>query len=153
MAIGEIIQVIGPTVDIKFPPDELPPILNAIRIEDAKSGINLIVEAAQHIGNDIVRCIGMGSTDGLVRGMKAADEGGPISVPVGEQALGRIFNVLGDPIDGKGSIHQPSPKFEEQVPVASILETGIKVVDLLAPYAKGGKVGLFGGAGVGKTVI
>ena len=162
MATGEIIQVIGPTVDIKFPPDELPPILNAIRIEDAKSGINLIVEAAQHIGNDIVRCIGMGSTDGLVRGMKAADEGGPISVPVGEQALGRIFNVLGDPIDGKGSvpkpkerwpIHRPSPKFEEQVPVASILETGIKVVDLLAPYAKGGKVGLFGGAGVGKTVI
>ena len=162
MATGKIIQVIGPTVDIKFPTDQLPQILNAIRVEDAKLGINLIVEAAQHIGNDVVRCIGMGSTDGLVRGMKATDQGGPISVPVGEQSLGRIFNVLGEPIDGKGGIpnpdqrwpiHRASPSFEEQAPVVSILETGIKVVDLLAPYAKGGKVGLFGGAGVGKTVI
>ena len=162
MATGKVVQVIGPTVDIRFPSEHLPPILNAIRIEDKKMGINLIVEAAQHVGNDIIRCIAMKSTDGLVRGMDAVDQGGPISVPVGEQSLGRIFNVLGDPIDGKGSIahpdqrwpiHRPSPTFEEQVPVASILETGIKVVDLLAPYAKGGKVGLFGGAGVGKTVI
>jgi F-type H+-transporting ATPase subunit beta len=162
MATGKIVQVIGPTVDIQFPPDQLPPILNAIKIEDAKMGINLVVEVAQHIGHDTIRCIGMGSTDGLVRGMTANDLGSPISVPVGEQSLGRIFNVLGEPIDGKGAIahpdqrwpiHRPSPSFEEQVPVTSILETGIKVVDLLAPYAKGGKVGLFGGAGVGKTVI
>jgi F-type H+-transporting ATPase subunit beta len=159
---GHIVQVIGPTVDIRFPAEQLPPILNAVKIEDATLGINLTVEVAQHIGNDIVRCIAMGSTDGLVRGMGAKDTGAPISVPVGEQSLGRIFNVLGEPIDGKGGIpkvdqrwpiHRPSPSFEEQVPVASILETGIKVVDLLAPYAKGGKVGLFGGAGVGKTVI
>ncbi len=162
MATGKIVQVIGPTVDIQFPPDQLPAILNAIKIEDSKMGVNLIVEVAQHIGYDTIRCIGMGSTDGLVRGMAANDLGHPISVPVGEQSLGRIFNVLGEPIDGKGgvahpdqrwSIHRPSPSFEEQVPVTSILETGIKVVDLLAPYAKGGKVGLFGGAGVGKTVI
>ncbi len=162
MAIGQVIQVIGPTVDIRFPAEQLPPILNAVRIEDTKLGVNLIVEVAQHIGNDIVRCVSMGQTDGLVRGMKADDLGSPISVPVGEQSLGRIFNVLGEPIDGKGPvahpeavwpIHRASPSFEEQVPVTSILETGIKVVDLLAPYAKGGKVGLFGGAGVGKTVI
>jgi F-type H+-transporting ATPase subunit beta len=162
MATGKIVQVIGPTVDIQFPPDQLPSILNAIKIEDSKMGVNLIVEVAQHIGHDTIRCIGMGSTDGLVRGMTANDLGGPISVPIGEQSLGRIFNVLGEPIDGKGGIahpdqrwpiHRPSPSFEEQVPVTSILETGIKVVDLLAPYAKGGKVGLFGGAGVGKTVI
>ncbi len=161
-AQGEIVQVIGPTVDIRFPPDQLPPILNAIRIEDKEKGIALTVEAMQHIGNDAVRAVAMGSTDRLVRGMKGVDLGGPISVPVGEQCLGRIFNLLGEPIDGKGtipnperrwSIHRPSPSFEEQVPVSSVLETGIKVVDLLAPYAKGGKVGLFGGAGVGKTVI
>ncbi|OGW16071.1 MAG: F0F1 ATP synthase subunit beta, partial [Nitrospirae bacterium GWA2_42_11] len=130
--------------------------------EDKERGINLVVEVAQHLGNDIVRCVAMSTTDGLVRGMKALDLGGPISVPIGEQTLGRIFNLLGEPIDGKGSIphpenrwpiHRPSPSFEEQVPVASILETGIKVIDLLAPYAKGGKIGLFGGAGVGKTVI
>jgi len=159
---GEILQVIGPTVDMQFPPDALPPIFNAIRIDDADAGIDLVVEVAQHIGNNVVRCIGMASTDGLVRGMKGVDTGGPISVPVGEQSLGRIFNVLGAPIDGKGEvanvdqrwpIHRPSPAFEDQVPVTSILETGIKVVDLLAPYAKGGKIGLFGGAGVGKTVI
>ncbi len=162
MNTGEILQVIGPTVDLRFPQDGLPAIFNAIRIEDADAGINLILEVAQHIGNNTVRCIGMASTDGLVRGMKGTDLGRPISVPVGEQSLGRIFNVLGAPIDGKGevaqpdqrwSIHRPSPAFEEQVPVTSILETGIKVVDLLAPYAKGGKIGLFGGAGVGKTVI
>ena len=161
-ATGEVIQVIGPTVDIRFAPETLPSVFNAIRIEDAAAGIRVVVEVAQHIGNHVVRCIGMDSTDGLVRGMKATDLGGPISVPVGEQSLGRIFNVLGAPIDGKGDvahpevrwpIHRASPLFEHQVPVTSILETGIKVVDLLAPYAKGGKVGLFGGAGVGKTVI
>ncbi|OGW61145.1 MAG: F0F1 ATP synthase subunit beta [Nitrospirae bacterium RIFCSPLOW2_12_42_9] len=162
MNYGTIVQVIGPTVDIRFPREHLPPILNAIKIEDKERGINLVVEVAQHLGNDIVRCVAMSTTDGLVRGMKALDLGGPISVPIGEQTLGRIFNLLGEPIDGKGSIphpenrwpiHRPSPSFEEQVPVASILETGIKVIDLLAPYAKGGKIGLFGGAGVGKTVI
>jgi len=162
MAVGTVIQVIGPTVDIRFPADGLPPILNAIRIENKTLGMFLIVEVAQHIGNNTVRCVAMGTTDGLVRGMQAEDSGAPISVPVGEQALGRIFNVLGEPIDEKGGIpnvkdrwpiHRPSPSFEQQVPVTSILETGIKVVDLLAPYAKGGKVGLFGGAGVGKTVI
>jgi len=162
MNYGTIVQVIGPTVDIRFPRENLPPILNAIKIEDKERGINLVVEVAQHLGNDIVRCVAMSTTDGLVRGMKALDLGGPISVPIGEQTLGRIFNLLGEPIDGKGSIphpenrwpiHRPSPSFEEQVPVASILETGIKVIDLLAPYAKGGKIGLFGGAGVGKTVI
>ena len=162
MNYGTIVQVIGPTVDIRFARESLPPILNAIKIEDKDKGINLVVEVAQHVGNDIVRCVAMSSTDGLVRGMKALDQGGPISVPIGEQTLGRIFNLLGETIDGKGPIahpenrwpiHRPSPAFEDQVPVASILETGIKVIDLLAPYAKGGKIGLFGGAGVGKTVI
>ncbi len=162
MVEGKIVQVIGPTVDIQFPAGKNPTINNALRIEDTAREINLIVEVAQHIGNDMVRCIGMGSTDGLVRGMKAVDLGQPISVPVGEQSLGRLFNVLGEPIDGKGPVKQPdqrwpihrlAPTLESQVPVASVLETGIKVVDLLAPYAKGGKVGLFGGAGVGKTVI
>ncbi|MFQ5780404.1 MAG: F0F1 ATP synthase subunit beta, partial [Nitrospiria bacterium] len=162
MATGKIVQVIGPTVDIQFPQDQLPNIMNAIRIENAKQDVNIVVEAAQHIGGDTVRCIAMRSTDGLIRGMEAIDLGRPVSVPVGEQSLGRIFNVVGEPIDGKGGIpkpdqrwpiHRPSPSFEDQVPVVSTLETGIKVVDLLAPYAKGGKVGLFGGAGVGKTVI
>ncbi len=162
MNYGTIVQVIGPTVDVRFPQEKLPPILNALKIEDKEKGISLVVEVAQHIGNDIVRCVAMSSTDGLVRGMKVVDTGSPITVPVGEQTLGRIFNLLGEPIDDKGPlphpekrwpIHRPSPTFEEQVPVASILETGIKVIDLLAPYAKGGKIGLFGGAGVGKTVI
>ncbi|MFQ5588744.1 MAG: F0F1 ATP synthase subunit beta [Nitrospiria bacterium] len=162
MATGKILQVIGPTVDVQFPSDQLPKILNAVKIENPKTGTDLIVETAQHLGGDVVRCIAMRSTDGLVRGMEATDLGVPISVPVGEQSLGRIFNVTGDTIDGQGPvadpdqrwpIHRPSPAFEDQVPVASVLETGIKVVDLLAPYARGGKVGLFGGAGVGKTVI
>ena len=161
MAEGKIIQVIGPTVDVAFPAGEIPAIYNAISIAQT-NGTTLIVEVAQHIGNDMVKCIGMGSTDGLVRGMKCIDLGAPISVPVGEQVLGRLFNVLGETIDGKGPvpnpdirwpIHRPAPTLEVQVPVAAVLETGIKVVDLLAPYAKGGKVGLFGGAGVGKTVI
>lgn len=162
MATGKILQIIGPTIDVQFPSDQLPKILNALKIINPKEEADLIVETAQHLGGDVVRCIAMRSTDGLVRGMEVEDLGQPISVPVGEQTLGRIFNVTGDTIDGKGPIknpeqrwpiHRPSPSFEDQVPVASILETGIKVVDLLAPYAKGGKVGLFGGAGVGKTVI
>src|SRR3990170_3156703 len=162
MNYGTIVQVIGPTVDVRFPQETLPQILNALKIEDKEKGINLVVEVAQHVGNDIVRCIAMSSTDGIIRGMKVLDTGAPISVPVDEQTLGRIFNLLGETIDEKGpvanpekrwSIHRPSPAFEEQVPVKSVLETGIKVIDLLAPYAKGGKIGLFGGAGVGKTVI
>ncbi len=162
MATGKILQIIGPTVDIQFPSDQLPKILNAVKIKREKADDDLIVETAQHLGGDVVRCISMRSTDGLVRGMEATDLGEPITVPVGEQTLGRIFNVTGETIDGKGElsnpelkwpIHRSSPSFEDQVPVSSVLETGIKVVDLLAPYAKGGKVGLFGGAGVGKTVI
>lgn len=162
MVYGEIIQVIGPTVDIKFPANQIPKILNAIKIQDAKYNINLTLEVAQHIGNDTVRCIALGSTDGLVRGMKAGDSGAAISVPVGEQTLGRIFNLLGEPLDNKGKlsqegkirpIHKEAPAFEDQLPIFSMLETGLKVVDLLAPYPKGGKIGLFGGAGVGKSVI
>lgn len=162
MGYGRIIQVIGPTVDVQFAPEELPDILNAIRIEDKEKGINLICEVASHLGNNTVRCIALASTDGLVRGMEAEDLGSPISVPVGEQTLGRIFNLVGLPIDEKGGItnpkqrqpiHRSAPSFEEQIPPSSILETGIKVIDLLAPYVKGGKIGLFGGAGVGKTVI
>ena len=159
--VGKVVQVIGPTVDVAFDAEHLPRILNAIRIEDEKAGIHVKVEAALHIGDDIVRCVAMSSTDGLVRGMSAVDTGAPISVPVGEGGLGRIFNLLGDPIDGKGPvqaeqrypIHRPAPAFDEQETSIQLFETGIKVVDLLAPYLKGGKVGLFGGAGVGKTVI
>lgn len=162
MAYGEIVQVVGPSVDIRFPANQIPRILNAVKIEESDKNIDLTLEVAQHIGNDTVRCIALASTDGLVRGMKAKDLGAPISVPVGEQTLGRIFNLLGIPIDEKGSIphpekkspiHREPPSFEEQLPVSSILETGLKVIDLLAPYPKGGKIGLFGGAGVGKTVI
>jgi F-type H+-transporting ATPase subunit beta len=162
MAEGKVVQVIGPTVDVKFPSDELPAILNAIKIEDAKRDIDLTIEVALHLGDDVVRCVAMASTDGLMRGMKATDTGGPIAVPVGEEGLGRIFNLLGHTIDNKGPlegspkmypIHRDPPPFEEQETSTSIFETGIKVVDLLAPYARGGKIGLFGGAGVGKTVI
>ncbi len=160
--IGKIVQIIGPTVDIEFPNGELPSILNAIRIQMPGQPKPLVVEVAQHRGNNIVRCIAMASTDGLVRGIDAIDTGEPISVPVGEQTLGRIFNLLGEPLDSKGDmpnpdknypIHRSAPTFEDQVPVQSLFETGIKVIDLLAPYAKGGKIGLFGGAGVGKTVV
>jgi len=160
MPSGKVVQVMGPSVDIEFEAEQLPGILNAIEI--ALPGRTLVLEVAQHIGDNIVRCIAMASTDGLVRGMKADDTGAPISVPVGEQTLGRVFNLLGKPIDEQGdvkagtkkhSIHRSPPSFEELLPVSSILETGIKVIDLLAPYPKGGKVGLFGGAGVGKTVI
>ncbi|MGB9587319.1 MAG: F0F1 ATP synthase subunit beta [Armatimonadota bacterium] len=162
MAEGHVVQVVGPVVDCKFPPDALPKILNAVHIiTDEKQNKVLVVEVAQMLGNDVVRCIAMASTDGLVRGMKAVDTGGPITVPVGNETLGRVFNVLGDPIDRLGPadtqkrlpIHRPAPSFEEQSTVTEQFETGLKVIDLLCPYAKGGKIGLFGGAGVGKTVL
>ncbi len=157
--IGTIVQVIGAVLDIRFAPDSLPDLLNAIEIDN--HGKKLTVEVAQHIGDDIVRCISMGSTDGLVRGMEAVDTGASIKVPVGEQTLGRIFNLLGEAVDNKPQpeteekweIHRPAPTFEEQEASNEVLETGIKVVDLIAPYLKGGKIGLFGGAGVGKTVL
>lgn len=157
--IGSVVSIVGPVLDIKFPSQSLPNLLNAIEIEH--EGRTVTVEVAQHIGDDIVRCIAMSSTDGLVRGLKAVDTGGPITVPVGNKTLGRIFNLLGDPVDNKPApeakerwpIHRAAPSFEEQQSTTEILETGIKVVDLIAPYAKGGKIGLFGGAGVGKTVL
>ncbi len=157
--IGTIVQVIGAVLDIRFAPENLPNLLNAIEIDNA--GKKLVVEVAQHIGDDVVRCIAMGSTDGLVRGMEAVDTGASIKVPVGEQTLGRIFNLLGEAVDNKPQpeteekweIHRPAPTFEEQEGSNEVLETGIKVVDLIAPYLKGGKIGLFGGAGVGKTVL
>jgi F-type H+/Na+-transporting ATPase subunit beta len=160
--VGQIIQVIGPTVDVRFDPQHLPAINTALLIEDVEKGIHLTVEVALHIGDEVVRCVAMASTDGLVRGMTALDTGGPISVPVGRQTLGRVFNLLGEPIDQgdpvadpkkRLPIHRNPPTFEEQETVTRIFETGIKVVDFLAPYAKGGKIGLFGGAGLGKTVI
>ena len=159
---GLVQQVIGPTVDLEFDSDHLPEILTAIHIVDEPRGIDLITEVAQHIGNNVVRTIAMDSTDGLVRGMKGLDTGASISVPVGQQCLGRLFNLLGKPLDGKGDLAEPDkrspihaspPLLTNQGEVNEIFETGIKVVDLLAPYAKGGKIGLFGGAGVGKTVI
>ena len=159
--IGQIAQIIGPVVDIRFPSNKLPAIHNAIKIKDTKKGIDLTLEVAQHVGNDTVRCIALASTDGLIRGMKADDTGAPISVPVGKATLGRIFNLLGEPIDTLGevkskerhSIHRQPPSFDERETTTAIFETGLKVVDLLAPFAKGGKVGMFGGAGVGKTVL
>jgi F-type H+-transporting ATPase subunit beta len=159
--VGKVVQVIGPTVDCTFPADKLPNLQNAIKIIDKEKGINLTVEASLHIGDNMVRCVALASTDGLVRGMPAMDTGDSIRVPVGQCTLGRIFNLLGDPIDEQGSvnaekympIHHPPPSLEEQETKTAIFETGIKVVDLLEPYPKGGKVGLFGGAGVGKTVI
>ncbi len=158
--IGKITQVVGAVLDIKFTEGRLPAIYEAIHIRQ-RDGERLVAEVAQHLGDDTVRCIAMGSTDGLVRGMEAAATGAPISVPVGEKTLGRIFNVTGDPIDNKEApknveyypIHRNAPSFEEQSTSTEILETGIKVVDLLCPYQKGGKIGLFGGAGVGKTVL
>lgn len=160
--IGKIVQVIGPVVDILFENGHLPALLTAIEIDNVNSHEKLVVEVAQHIGDDRVRTIAMGSTDGLVRGMDAVDTGAPISVPVGEQVLGRMFNVLGREIDGLEPlpdtvkhmpIHRSAPSFDQQQTTAEVLETGIKVIDLLCPYAKGGKIGLFGGAGVGKTVL
>ncbi len=156
---GKIIKVIGPVIDIKFESGHLPRLLNALEIRNGDK--KLTVEAAQHVGDNVVRCIAMSSTDGLVRGMEAVDTGKSISVPVGKETLGRIFNVLGEPVDEQPApetaerweIHRPAPSYEEQESVSEILETGIKVIDLICPYAKGGKIGLFGGAGVGKTVI
>ena len=164
MAKGKIVQVIGPVVDIEFPAESLPGILNAVTIK-GKSGdidIDLVVEVMQHLGDNVTRCIAMSSTDGLTRGMEAEDTGAPIKVPVGEATLGRVFNVLGKTVDHDDTpvgnkeawpIHRPAPKFDDQETSTQILETGIKVVDLIAPYSRGGKIGLFGGAGVGKTVL
>lgn len=160
--LGKIKQIIGPVVDIEFPPDQMPKILNAVKIKDQEKGIDLTVEVSLHLGDNVVRGVALSSTDGLVRGMEAVDTGAPISVPVGEVTLGRVFNLLGDPLDELGpipdstprsSIHKAPPSFEEQETQVALFETGIKVIDLLAPYPKGGKVGLFGGAGVGKSVI
>ncbi|WP_337369930.1 F0F1 ATP synthase subunit beta [Phascolarctobacterium faecium] len=166
MNTGRIVQVVGPVVDIEFPPKSMPSILNAIKIDgttdEGKVKIHLTCEVMQHIGYNVVRAVAMSSTDGLVRGMEAVDTGAPISVPVGPGTLGRIFNVLGETVDHDDTkvdaadywpIHRPAPTFDQQATTTKILETGIKVVDLIAPYALGGKIGLFGGAGVGKTVI
>ena len=158
---GVVVQVIGPVVDVKFSVGALPSIHNAIAIKDPKRTGDLIAEVVQHLGNDTVRCIAMSTTDGLVRGMEAINTGAPITVPVGKEVLGRVFNLLGEPIDRMGevktktrlSIHRDPPSFEERETSTSVLETGLKVVDLLAPFARGGKIGLFGGAGVGKTVL
>ena len=157
--VGKVIQVTGPVLDIRFKEGELPDLHNAIEIMvgDRK----LIAEVAQQVGDDVVRCVAMSSTDGLVRGVDAKDTGGPITVPVGDKCLGRIFNLLGEPVDNEPApedverwpIHRPAPSYEDQVPATEIFETGIKVVDLICPYAKGGEIGLFGGAGVGKTVL
>ena len=160
MTKGTIRQIIGAVVDVEFPEGQLPEIYNAIRVE-REGGGEVVMEAMQHLGNDEVRCVAMSSTDGLQRGMEAVDTGSPIRVPVGRNLLGRMIDVTGRPIDGKGPIeaqrylpiHRAAPKFDELAPSTEVLETGIKVVDLLAPYSKGGKVGLFGGAGVGKTVL
>ena len=157
--IGKVVQVMGPVLDIRFADGELPELLNAIELQN--NGKPLIVEVAQHIGDNVVRCIAMAATDGLVRGAEAVDTGGPIKVPVGDACLGRVFNLLGEPVDEQPAptgvehwpIHRPAPAFDEQESSTELLETGIKVVDLICPYAKGGKIGLFGGAGVGKTVL
>lgn len=157
--IGTVVQVIGPVLDIRFADGELPNLLSAIEIQNGDRKVT--AEVAQHIGDNVVRCIAMSSTDGLRRGIEAVNTGGPITVPVGDCCLGRVFNLLGEPVDNKPApeakerwpIHRPAPAYDEQEGTTEILETGIKVVDLIAPYAKGGKIGLFGGAGVGKTVI
>lgn len=159
MSKGIINQIIGPVLDIKFDQEHLPELLNAIIIRHG--GRDIVAEVAQHIGDDVVRCVALSSTDGLTRGMEAEDTGAPISVPVGKEVLGRLFNVIGATIDEKGPvdtelrspIHRAAPNFDEQNTSTQIFETGIKVVDLIAPYTRGGKVGLFGGAGVGKTVL
>ena len=156
---GKIVQIIGAVVDVRFQKHELPRLLNAIECDN--NGQKLVLEVAQHIGDDIVRCIAMSSTDGLVRGLDAVDTGSPIRVPVGRETLGRVFNLLGDPVDEQPApqtkerwpIHRDAPSYEEQAASSEVLETGIKVIDLIAPYLRGGKIGLFGGAGVGKTVL
>ena len=157
--IGKVVQVTGPVLDIRFADGELPALLNAVELQN--HGKTLVVEVAQHIGDNVARCIAMAATDGLVRGTEAVDIGGPITVPVGDECLGRVFNLLGEPVDERPTpenmerwpIHRPAPAFDGQESSTEILETGIKVVDLICPYAKGGKIGLFGGAGVGKTVL
>ena len=157
--IGKVVQVIGPVLDIRFEDGHLPELLSAVEIQNGDRKV--VAEVAQHVGDNVVRCIAMNATDGMVRGLDAVDTGSPITVPVGNECLGRVFNLLGEPVDNKPApeakerwpIHRPAPSFEEQETSTEILETGIKVVDLIAPYAKGGKIGLFGGAGVGKTVL
>ena len=163
--VGKVLTVVGPVVDVEFPSEDLPPIYQALRIKDdavlSSGKINIVVEVAQHLGENRVRCISMQATDGLVRGMEAADTGGPISTPVGDATLGRVLNVLGEPVDGLGPveaeerwpIHRHAPSFAEQATETVQFETGIKVIDLLVPFKKGGKIGFFGGAGVGKTVL
>lgn len=164
MNIGRIIQVIGPVIDVEFPPEKLPAIYNAVTVDETVADVHvkLTAEVMQHLGDNTVRCVAMSSTDGLTRGMKAVDTGAPIKIPVGKGTLGRVFNVLGEAVDNNPEavkadefwpIHRPAPAFEDQSTSTQILETGIKVVDLIAPYALGGKIGLFGGAGVGKTVL
>ena len=161
MNIGKVLQVLGAVVDVEFKPDQLPAIYSAIQIKVPEQNLNITLEVAQHLGNNTVRTVAMSSTDGLQRGIEAVDTGAPITVPVGPATLGRMVSVLGEPIDNAGEvnsdthypIHRPAPAFADQEPSTRILETGIKVIDLLAPYSKGGKIGLFGGAGVGKTVL
>lgn len=164
MNIGRIIQVIGPVIDVEFPPEQLPAIYNAVTVDQTVGDVHvkLTAEVMQHLGDNTVRCVAMSSTDGLTRGMQAVDTGAPIKIPVGKGTLGRVFNVLGEAVDNNPApvsaeehwpIHRPAPAFEDQATTTQILETGIKVVDLIAPYALGGKIGLFGGAGVGKTVL
>ena len=156
---GSIVQIIGTVVDVEFPPDDLPSVYNGLELDN--SGEKLVLEVEQHIGNNWVRCLAMGPTEGLTRGTEVVDTGEPISVPVGSASLGRLFNVTGDPLDGLGEvkaeerwpIHRQPPSFDEQETEASMLETGIKVLDLIAPFTRGGKIGAYGGAGVGKTVI
>ncbi|MCP3676431.1 MAG: F0F1 ATP synthase subunit beta, partial [Deltaproteobacteria bacterium] len=162
--IGHITQIVGPVLDVRFEPGKVPAIYNALRVTNTSiddKEWNLVLEVAQHIGEDTVRCISMDTTDGLVRGAEVQDTGVGISVPVGEKVLGRIMNVIGEPVDEQGpidsdksyEIHRPAPTFDQQSTTIDVFETGIKVVDLLTPYLKGGKIGLFGGAGVGKTVL
>jgi F-type H+-transporting ATPase subunit beta len=163
--VGKVLQVVGPTIDVQFESDHVPPIYNAVKVVgdgfETPLPINLTLEVAQHLGEGVVKCVSMEPTDGVVRGMKAIDTGSPISVPVGRETLGRVINVLGEPVDKKGPvnakkrypIHRPAPSFEDQSTETEMLETGIKVIDLIEPFARGGKIGLFGGAGVGKTVI
>ncbi|HUS19056.1 MAG TPA: F0F1 ATP synthase subunit beta, partial [Terriglobales bacterium] len=163
--IGKVIQIAGPAVDLQFGEGKLPPIYQAIRVTSegftTTEKIDVILEVQQHLGEGRVRCVAMQATDGMVRGMKAIDQGGPISVPVGKQTLGRVMNVIGEPVDNLGPvnaekrlpIHRLAPSFEEQATTAEMFETGVKVIDLIQPFLKGGKIGLFGGAGVGKTVV
>src|ERR1700689_394457 len=163
--VGHVVQIAGPAVDVQFPEGKLPPIYEAVRVVSdgftVPSPVNVILEVQQHLGEGRVRCIAMEATEGMVRGMKAIDTGGPITVPVGRETLGRVLNVLGQPVDELGPvnakvhmpIHRQAPAFDEQSTSEEMFETGIKVIDLIQPFLKGGKIGLFGGAGVGKTVI